>query len=308
VQRVTIRDGADRYLLLVIVSFAVTVVGTRWYLQATGYPTVGGGELHIAHMLWGGLLLVVAALIPLLLIHPRVRPITAILAGVGTGLFVDEIGKFITTSNDYFYPAAAPLIYAVLLVLVLVFLLTRREADGPTIRQPAALERAESRWLPHRRARRLLALVLGVLGAGWLLAVPIYLAVGEDAIRVAIQEVTQIPGDPVERPTDPWWYWLEVVILGASGAILVAAAAALAMDRERVGTTLATAGLAVALTAGTIVSLYVEQISAITSTLISAALLLAVLRYRSRFVAVIQAADRPAADRPAAPTVGRTGP
>ncbi len=297
----TIRDGADRYLLLVIVSFAVTVVGTRWYLQATGYPTVGGGELHIAHMLWGGLLLVVAALIPLLLIHPRVRPITAILAGVGAGLFVDEIGKFITTSNDYFYPAAAPLIYAVLLVLVLVFLLARREADGPTIERPAALEQAESRWLPHRRARRLLALALGILGAGWLLAVPIYLAVGEDAIRAAIQQVTQIPGDPVERPTDPWWYLLEVVILGASGAVLVAAAAALAMERERAGTTLATAGLAVALTAGTIVSLYVEQISAIMSTLISAALLLAVLRYRSRFVAVIQADDPPAADPPAAP-------
>ena len=42
----------------------VAVVGTRWYLQATGYPQVGGGELHIAHMLWGGFLLVVAALLP----------------------------------------------------------------------------------------------------------------------------------------------------------------------------------------------------------------------------------------------------
>ena len=47
-----IRDGAERSLLLVIVSFVIAVVGTRWFLQITGYPQVGGGGLHIAHMLW----------------------------------------------------------------------------------------------------------------------------------------------------------------------------------------------------------------------------------------------------------------
>ena len=52
-----IREGAERSLLLVIISFTIAVVGTRWFLDLTGYPQVGGGELHIAHMLWGGLLL-----------------------------------------------------------------------------------------------------------------------------------------------------------------------------------------------------------------------------------------------------------
>ena len=125
-ERPTIRDGAERALLLVVVSYIVAVVGTRWYLQATGYPQVGGGELHVAHMLWGGLLLVVAAVLPLLLRGQSVRTVSAILAGAGAGLFVDEVGKFITASNDYFYPVAAPLIYGLLLVLVGVFVLVRR--------------------------------------------------------------------------------------------------------------------------------------------------------------------------------------
>jgi hypothetical protein len=46
---------------------------------------------------------------------------------------------------------------------------------------------------------------------------------------------------------------------------------------------LAILGLVIALTAGAIVSLYVEQISAILSTLVNAGLLLAVVHYRNRF-------------------------
>jgi hypothetical protein len=44
-------------------------------------------------------------------------------------------------------------------------------------------------------------------------------------------------------------------------------------------------GLVIALTAGAILSLYVEQISAITSTLFHAGLLFAVVHYRNRFLA-----------------------
>ena len=60
------RDRAERYLVITIAAFAVTVSGVRWYLDTAGYPTVGGGELHVAHVLWGGLALFIAALLPLL--------------------------------------------------------------------------------------------------------------------------------------------------------------------------------------------------------------------------------------------------
>jgi len=60
------RDRAEHFLILTLAAFAVTVAGVRWYLDLTGYPTVGGGELHVAHVSWGGLALFIAALLPLL--------------------------------------------------------------------------------------------------------------------------------------------------------------------------------------------------------------------------------------------------
>ncbi len=120
------REGAERYLFLSIVSFAGTVLATRAFLELTGYPRIGGGELHIAHALWGGLFLFVAALMPIILAGRNVYRASAVLSGIGIGLFIDEVGKFITTQNDYFYPAAAPLIYATFLLVVLVYLRVRR--------------------------------------------------------------------------------------------------------------------------------------------------------------------------------------
>ena len=120
------RDEAERYLLVTIAAFALTVAGVRWFLEVTGYPKVGGGGLHVAHMLWGGLLLIVAVVLPLLLVGRRVLMASAIAAGIGVGLFIDEVGKFITEENDYFFAPAAPIIYGSLLLLVGLWLAVRR--------------------------------------------------------------------------------------------------------------------------------------------------------------------------------------
>ena len=123
------RDSAERYLRITLVSFAATVILTRLLLQLSGYPQVGNANLHIAHVLWGGLLLFIASLLPLLFANRWVYPTGALLAGVGIGLFIDEVGKFITQNNDYFFPAAAPIIYAFFLLTVLLYLRMRR--PGP---------------------------------------------------------------------------------------------------------------------------------------------------------------------------------
>jgi len=126
IRRPVKRKDAEQYVLLALLSFAASVTLTRLFLQLAGYPQIGNSELHIAHVLWGGLLLFIAALLPLILANRWVYPIGAVLGGVGVGLFIDEVGKFITQNNDYFYPAAAPIIYVFFLITVLVYLQVRR--------------------------------------------------------------------------------------------------------------------------------------------------------------------------------------
>jgi hypothetical protein len=125
------REGSERYLLFTLLSFAVSVALTRLFLELTGYPQIGGGELHIAHVLWGGLLLFSAALLPLIFANRWVYVAGSLLAGAGVGLFIDEVGKFITQTNDYFHPAAAPIVYAFFLLTVMIYLQVRR----PTARE-----------------------------------------------------------------------------------------------------------------------------------------------------------------------------
>ena len=120
------RDQAESYLLTSLVAFAATVIVTRAFLELSGYPQIGNDVLHIAHALWGGLLLFVAALLPLALANRWALQASALLGGVGTGLFIDEVGKFITQANDYFFPPSLSIIYAFFLLTVLAYLYLRR--------------------------------------------------------------------------------------------------------------------------------------------------------------------------------------
>ena len=120
------REGGETYILYTLLSFAASVALTRLFLELTGYPQLGGSTLHIAHVLWGGLFLFIAALMPLIFANRWVYTVGSLMAGIGVGLFMDEVGKFVTQSNDYFYPAAAPIIYAFFLLTVLVYLQARK--------------------------------------------------------------------------------------------------------------------------------------------------------------------------------------
>jgi hypothetical protein len=60
------------------------------------------------------------------------------------GLFIDEVGKFITQTNDYFYQPAAPIIYAFFLMCVFVFLRVNQPPPRGTRQELyAALEAIE---------------------------------------------------------------------------------------------------------------------------------------------------------------------
>jgi hypothetical protein len=107
--------AAEAFIIIAI----ATILITRLYLELTGYPQVGGGDLHIAHALWGGALMMLALLIGWMTLGFGARVTCVVLGGVGFGLFLDEVGKFITKTNDYFYGPAPEIMY-ILVVLVLV--------------------------------------------------------------------------------------------------------------------------------------------------------------------------------------------
>jgi len=115
------RRRAGDYLLLTLLSFAFSVGATRLFLDLTGYPQLGNGTLHIAHVLWGGIFLFAASLLPIIYVNEWIVGLAGLLSGFGVGLFIDEVGKFITQTNDYFYPSAAPIIYVLFLLTVFVF-------------------------------------------------------------------------------------------------------------------------------------------------------------------------------------------
>ena len=123
------RRGAERYIQLTVLSFAASVSLTRLILQLTGYPQLGNSNLHVAHVLYGGVILYIASLLPLLFANRWAFTWSAILSGLGVGLFIDEVGKFITQSNDYFFPAAAPIIYAFFLLTVLLYQRIKRKPE-----------------------------------------------------------------------------------------------------------------------------------------------------------------------------------
>jgi hypothetical protein len=118
------RDLLDAFLISAISSLLLL----RFYLNLTGYPLIGGGPLHIAHMLYGGVLMMIALVVSFVFLGVRSRQISAIVGGVGFGIFIDELGKFITKDNDYFFRPAIGIIYAVFVVLYLLFnFLTRTQ-------------------------------------------------------------------------------------------------------------------------------------------------------------------------------------
>ena len=125
-RKLVTRAHGSHYLLLTLISFASTVILTRMFLILTGYPQVGNRELHIAHVLWGGLLLFISAAVLLSFSNHAIYRLGAVGTGIGAGLFMDEVGKFITATNNYFYPLAFPLIYGFFLLVVLAYLEERR--------------------------------------------------------------------------------------------------------------------------------------------------------------------------------------
>jgi hypothetical protein len=142
---IMVSDRSSRLMLIVLVSCALTVALTRLFLVLTGYPQIGGSTFHLAHALWGGLALFLASTMALVVQNRGAAIIIALLTGIGFGLFVDEVGKFITQKNDYFFPLAAPIVYAsLLLILVVTDLARRHQLRNPRAHLLAAISLSQT--------------------------------------------------------------------------------------------------------------------------------------------------------------------
>ncbi|MGV8979258.1 MAG: hypothetical protein ACOH17_14570 [Cellulomonas sp.] len=217
-----------------VVTAVLTVLATRGLLAATGYPQLGGGGgLHVAHVLWGGLLLAVAVVGLLTYAGPAVRPAAAIVAGVGFGLFVDEIGKFVTSDNNYFYEPAAALIYVVVVLLVLLGEVLHGRGDrarDPNELLAAAVDQAVAGLAggfsvrARHRARELVDAAGDVHGSREVRAL---LDLVEDDARELPDVIGAVSGYVVRSTRRlvraRWVPWITVAVLSLTGAATVGA-------------------------------------------------------------------------------------
>ncbi len=107
------------YLEVFIVCAVASILGIRLFLHLTGYPQIGNSTLHIAHMLWGGLLMLISIIMLFSFIGKRIELWASILGGIGFGMFIDEVGKFVTSDNDYFFEPSISIMYIVFILIVL---------------------------------------------------------------------------------------------------------------------------------------------------------------------------------------------
>ena len=133
--------NADAALLLesFFIAAVVSFLAIRAFLAVTGYPQLGANGIHIAHLLWGGLLMLAALMLLLAYLDRSAQHVAAVVAGLGFGTFVDEIGKFVTADNDYFFRPAVAVIYV---TFVATFLATRTLIGRRTLRPNEALANA----------------------------------------------------------------------------------------------------------------------------------------------------------------------
>lgn len=136
---------AGQYLDLFLLSAVAAVLGIRFFLELTGYPQVGGDALHIAHMLWGGVLMLASIVLLVSFLGRGPVLLAAVLGGAGFGTFIDEVGKFVTHDHDYFFRPAIALIYISFVLLYLAGRsLHRRQTATPDEYLANALQELEN--------------------------------------------------------------------------------------------------------------------------------------------------------------------
>jgi hypothetical protein len=102
-------------------SSILTILIIRVYLVLTGFPQIAFGHFHIAHMLWGGLLMMLSLFGFMTFLNDDFKPIWSAFGGIGFGFFIDELGKYITKDNNYHYQPTFAIIYIIFICLYILY-------------------------------------------------------------------------------------------------------------------------------------------------------------------------------------------
>lgn len=115
------RENASELVLTVMKWAILSLLFMRTALILLNYPTIGKGNWHIAHAFTGGMVMWAGAMIGYIYYGAQAKKISATVFGVGLGWFVDEIGKYLTRDNNYFFQPAVSLIYVFFIILFLIY-------------------------------------------------------------------------------------------------------------------------------------------------------------------------------------------
>ncbi len=120
-------EGANLMEIFFVTSIA-SVLAIRAFLHMTGYPQFSPGSLHVAHVLVGGIFMLAAMILFLAFTGSASRYLAALLGGFGFGAFIDEVGKFVTSDNDYFFKPTVAIIYV---TFVAIYFIMERISRAP---------------------------------------------------------------------------------------------------------------------------------------------------------------------------------
>jgi len=165
------RENASELVLTVMIWGLLGLLGTRLYLEIMGYPQIAKGDWHIAHAFSGGMIMTLGVMIDFIFLGNKIKKFAAAVFGLGLGMFIDEIGKYLSKDNDYFFQPAIILMYVFFVILFLVYKYLERGQAKPDTWTEWGWEKRMWAWIRRvtyqKLFRRKIVIYTLLIVAGW---------------------------------------------------------------------------------------------------------------------------------------------
>lgn len=119
------RDNADSYLFTVLCFFLLSLLCTKLFMGYL-YDDVGSiyiGGLHIHHHFFGAVLIVLAAIWGIYYSNEVSIRTASVMLGAGLGIFIDEMGEYMTDALDYWWKGSYSMIYVIVIVFIIMYVI-----------------------------------------------------------------------------------------------------------------------------------------------------------------------------------------